>query len=160
MAYGDSPHDQTLKRAWEEFCDRLKEAGELVFRDPAPSTPLDRAAGFEYLSRQIGRGLDVALEHNDPLHPDLRWNQQPIRKYGGDNPDAVNLRPGSMGSTPIGWWGTAERPPGWSSVSTNPTPPCPGSGRRSASSWVTTCGPNGTGASSSSSVRMLNLETG
>ena len=92
MAYGDSPHDQTLKRAWEEFCDRLKEAGELVFRDPAPSTPLDRAAGFEYLSRQIGRGLDVALEHNDPLHPDLRWNQQPIRKYGGDNPDAVNLR--------------------------------------------------------------------
>ncbi len=92
MAYGDTPHDEMLKTAWEEFCDRLKGAGDLIFRADAPSTALDRAVGFRYLSRQISRGLDVVMEYNDPLFPNLRRNQAPTRKYGGDNPDALNMR--------------------------------------------------------------------
>ena len=92
MAYGDTPHDEMLRKAWEGFCDRLKDAAPLVFRDGAASTPLDRASGFRYLSRQISRGLDITLEYNDPLFPQFRRNQFPTRKYGGDNADALNLR--------------------------------------------------------------------
>ncbi len=92
MTYGDTPYDEMLKQAWDEFCDRLKGAGSLIFRPDAPSTALDRAVGFRYLSRQISRGLDIALEYDDPLFPNLRRNQYPTRKYGGDNPDALNMR--------------------------------------------------------------------
>ena len=46
MAYGDTPHDALLRSAWEDFCDRLKGAGDLVFRDSVPATALARAEGF------------------------------------------------------------------------------------------------------------------
>ena len=92
MAYGDTQYDEMLQQAWDGFCDRLKDAAAVVFRDGASSTPLDRAAGFRYLSRQISRGLDVLMEHNDPLFPNFRRNQQPTRKFGGDNADALNQR--------------------------------------------------------------------
>ena len=37
MAYGDTEHDEALRTAWHDFCDRLKEVGELVFADPSPA---------------------------------------------------------------------------------------------------------------------------
>ena len=80
-----------LEQAWAEFCDRLKAAGDLVFRDPAPSTPLERSAGFQYLARNISFGLDVGLEHSDPLFPQLFRVFTPTRKWGGDNPDCLYL---------------------------------------------------------------------
>ena len=48
MAYGDTPYDEQLKRAWEDFCDKIKSAGSLIFRDTeaARPTPLDRATGI------------------------------------------------------------------------------------------------------------------
>ena len=39
MSYGDTPFDAELKRAWEEFCDRIKSASSIVFRDTAPPDP-------------------------------------------------------------------------------------------------------------------------
>ena len=40
-------------RSWEEFCDRLTAAGDLVFRDEAPATPQDRAEGLRYVGLPI-----------------------------------------------------------------------------------------------------------
>ncbi len=92
MAYGDTPYDEMLKQAWDQFCDSLREAGELVFSDGAPSTPLDRAVGFRHVSRNISRALESTLEHTDPRFPNFRWNMTPTRKYGGDNPDSLYLK--------------------------------------------------------------------
>ena len=92
MAYGDTEHDSMLKEAWERFCDELKAAGSYVFDDPAPATALDRARGFQYLSQNISLGLDINVEHSDPLYPDFFRPMTPTRKYGGDNPDCIYLR--------------------------------------------------------------------
>jgi len=92
MAFGDSTDDKLLKDAWDGFCDRLKEAGNLVFRDDTPPTPFERATGFRYLSRQINRGLQTALEYADPLFPEFKRTMHPRRKFGGDNADALNMR--------------------------------------------------------------------
>ncbi len=92
MAYGDTPHDALLRSAWEDFCDRLKGAGDLVFRDSVPATALARAEGFQFLSRFISFSLDAVLEHNDPLFPQLWRFETPTNKFGGDNPDGNSLR--------------------------------------------------------------------
>ena len=89
MAYGDTEHDEALRAAWHEFCDRLKEVGELVFADPSPATPLERAVGLQYVARNISAGLEIGLEHADPLFPQLFRLMGPNRKRGGDNPDCV-----------------------------------------------------------------------
>ncbi len=40
---GDGSADVTSGEAWSEFCRALEKAGEVVLRDTAPDTPLDRA---------------------------------------------------------------------------------------------------------------------
>ena len=40
-----APHDPQLRSAWNDFCDALKEAGDVAFRETAASNPVDRAAG-------------------------------------------------------------------------------------------------------------------
>jgi len=80
--------DNELRQTWHDFCDRLKQAGELVFRDNAPDTPLDRAVGLRYLARNISLGLAFELENSDPSHPELMQYFNPTRKQGGDNADA------------------------------------------------------------------------
>ena len=89
MAYGDTEHDEALRTAWHDFCDRLKDVGELVFADPSPATPLERAVGLQYVARNISAGLDIGLEHADRLYPHLFRMMGPYRKWGGDNPDCV-----------------------------------------------------------------------
>ncbi|HEV3112517.1 MAG TPA: hypothetical protein VGY99_18680 [Candidatus Binataceae bacterium] len=91
MAYGDTPFDDALKRAWEEFCDRLKSASAIVFRDTAPATPLDRATGIQYLSRYISKALAEKFEFADPLYPQFWQLQTPTNKSFGDNPDCTYL---------------------------------------------------------------------
>jgi hypothetical protein len=91
MAYGDTPYDETLKRAWDAFCDRIKSASSLVFRETAPSTPLDRATGFQYLSRYIAKALNEKFEFGDPLYPQFWQLQTPTNKSFGDNPDCTYL---------------------------------------------------------------------
>lgn len=86
--YGDCPDDPALRQTWHEFCDKLKDAGELIFRDTAPHTTLDRTVGLRYLARNIALGLAFELENNDTQHPELMQYFNPTRKQGGDNGDA------------------------------------------------------------------------
>ena len=87
MAFGDSPHDNALRDAWNLFCDRLKEAGALAFKNHNPATPLHRADGFRFLTQNVGQAFDLALETKDPRFPALHAFCNPTRKLGGDAAD-------------------------------------------------------------------------
>lgn len=87
--FGDNPHDAELKASWDAFCDELKSAGELVFRETTPTRDIDRAKGFRLLARNIALGLQFHLENSDPDFPELLHYFDPLRKQGGDNTDAL-----------------------------------------------------------------------
>jgi hypothetical protein len=57
-------------RAWQAFCDSLKDAGDIVLRNTAPATPFDRAEGYRYLTRLLRAGLDNIVEFGDPRFPE------------------------------------------------------------------------------------------
>ena len=81
-----------LKAAWQDFCQRLKGAADVVFDENAPTDLQSQTEGIRYLSRLIAFGLDLNLEYNDPLFPELlRYFDPTRRKQGGDNPDAFYL---------------------------------------------------------------------
>jgi hypothetical protein len=77
-------------RAWEEFCDALRDAGRIVL-EHSPDHRIDRAEGFRYLTRLTRMGLKLCLEHGDPAAPRLVRYMDPTQKFGVDNPDQVYL---------------------------------------------------------------------
>ena len=87
MAFGDTVDDARLRAAWSEFCDRLKSAGDLVFKDTSPANALQRADGFRFLTQNLGQAFDLALETKDPRFPAVHPFCGPARKLGGDNAD-------------------------------------------------------------------------
>lgn len=87
--YGDGPDDELLRTSWIEFCEELKRAGELVFRDTAPANPTSRATGLRQLARNVSLALQFELENDDPQFPELLHYFDPLRKQGGDNTDAL-----------------------------------------------------------------------
>jgi len=87
--FGDNPNDPALRESWHSFCDSLKEADALIFRDTTPSRDIDRAKGLRLLARNISLGLQFHLDNNDPRFPELLHYFDPIRKQGGDNTDAL-----------------------------------------------------------------------
>ena len=87
--FGDCKDDAQLREAWHYFCEELKGAGELVFRDTAPSMPLDRIKGLRLLLRNISLGSQFNFENIDPKFPELMRYFDPVRKQGGDNTDAL-----------------------------------------------------------------------
>ncbi|MEP1470126.1 MAG: DUF1214 domain-containing protein [Halieaceae bacterium] len=87
--FGDNPNDHLLRSSWIDFCDELKDAGELIFRDTTPAHDIDRAKGLRLLARNVALALQFKLENNDPDFPELLHYFDPIRKQGGDNTDAL-----------------------------------------------------------------------
>jgi hypothetical protein len=75
--------------AWSEFCRALERAGEVVLRDAAPNTPLDRAEGVRYLSRLTREMLYSCVDNADLDFP--RFHELDLVKIGADNPDNVYL---------------------------------------------------------------------
>ncbi len=92
MAFGDSPGDAALRAAWGLFCDRLREAGELAFKDHNPASPLHRADAFRFLTQNLGQAFDLALETKDTRYPALHAFCTPRRKLGGDAADFAYLQ--------------------------------------------------------------------
>ncbi|HTV94682.1 MAG TPA: hypothetical protein VME42_01735 [Steroidobacteraceae bacterium] len=89
MAYGDCRDDEALRAAWQGFCDRLKEAGERVFKDYNPPTPQHRADAFRFLTQNLGQAFDLALETRDTRFPVVHAFCTPFCKLGGDCADFV-----------------------------------------------------------------------
>ena len=84
---GDEQHrdDVVTGRAWADFCDALKSAGDLITANSTDD--LDRIEGFRYLSRLARGGLTAFIENGDRVRPFIL----PIPfnlKIGCDNPDA------------------------------------------------------------------------
>ena len=79
MAFGDSPVDKELKDAWDQFCDRLKGAADLIFKDLNPATPLQRADGFRYLTQNLSQAFDLALETKSTQYPGFQVFCSPTR---------------------------------------------------------------------------------
>ena len=74
-------------QAWADFCDGLKEAGELVNAHKAPTDAFNRAEGYRYLTRMLRAGLESFLEYGDSAFPVLRCPVHETIKMGADNPD-------------------------------------------------------------------------
>ncbi|GAB3270336.1 DUF1214 domain-containing protein [Parahaliea aestuarii] len=89
--FGDNPNDPALRQSWAAFCDELKAAGDIIFRDTTPAHDIDRAKGLRLLARNIALGLQFNLENNNPDFPELLHYFDPLRKQGGDNTDALYL---------------------------------------------------------------------
>lgn len=75
--------------SWNELCDRLKDAGNIVLQ--GPDDELSRAEGFRYLSRIARAALQTFVEHGDPQTPVLQRVVHETAKMGADNPDNVYL---------------------------------------------------------------------
>ncbi|MFH0757451.1 MAG: DUF1214 domain-containing protein [Bacteroidota bacterium] len=82
-------HDQRVVtgKAWTEFCDHLKAAGNVLLYPGAPRDPFQQAEGVRYLSRLTRAGLEAYLEYQDPMYPELRRMVHETVKMGADNPD-------------------------------------------------------------------------
>lgn len=87
MAYGDGTSDPLLRDAWHAFCDRLKAAGDLAFKDAVPPGPIHRADAMRFLTQNLGQAFDLALETKDPAFPQIHYFTTPTMKLGGDVAD-------------------------------------------------------------------------
>jgi len=74
-------------KAWEEFCDQLKLAGNILHVPGAPKDPFQQAEGIRYLTRLTRAGLEAFVEYGDPAFPVLRSMVHETVKMGADNPD-------------------------------------------------------------------------
>ncbi|MBP1685955.1 MAG: hypothetical protein H6Q33_2098 [Deltaproteobacteria bacterium] len=91
--------------AWEQFCDTLKHAGKLILADRSPTSPLDRAEGFRYLSRLARLALEKFVEHNDPTTPRFYRLSHETAKIGCDNPDSFYQNAAISGQYEYRLWG-------------------------------------------------------
>jgi len=86
-------HDQRIVsgKAWAEYCEQLKTAGNVLLSPGTPTDPFQQAEGIRYLSRLTRAGLEAFLEYNDPLCPEFRRIVHETIKMGADNPDNYYL---------------------------------------------------------------------
>ena len=72
-------------QAWSDFCDRLKQAGDLVLKN-TPDDDFDRAEGYRHLARLTSHFLRAQLDESDPAAAVMSTTSP---KIGLDNPDYV-----------------------------------------------------------------------
>lgn len=87
----NSTRDNHLKESWEAFCEELKAAGDLIFRETTPDNDLARAKGLRLLARNISLGLQFKFDNNDRMFPEMNRYFDPMRKQGGDNSECVYM---------------------------------------------------------------------
>ncbi|MGB5350617.1 MAG: DUF1214 domain-containing protein [Polyangiales bacterium] len=91
---------------WNQFCDTLKMAGNVVLWPKTPSYPMNRMEGFRSLSRITRAALQTFVEHNDPLAPVLQRVVHETAKMGADHPDNYYQNAAISGEHEYRIWGT------------------------------------------------------
>jgi len=76
---------------WEEFCDTLRGAGDLLAGRDAAASPLERAVDIRYLTQFLAAGIDLCVAHSDPDYPELTRLANPNMRWGLDSPDCLYL---------------------------------------------------------------------
>lgn len=76
-------------RLWEEYCDALKRAGQLLLRPEVPHDAFNQAEGLRYLSRMVRAGLEAMVESAQAEFPRLSSMASGTIKIGADNPDSL-----------------------------------------------------------------------
>lgn len=76
---------------WTEFCERLKQAGELMDDARTPRDARTQAEGYRYLTRLLRAGLESCVEGSDPRFPVFYSLSHDTVKIGNDNPDNYYL---------------------------------------------------------------------
>lgn len=74
-------------KLWEEYCDALKRAGQLLQRPETPKDVFNQAEGLRYLSRMVRAGLESLVESAEAEFPRLTTMASGTIKIGADNPD-------------------------------------------------------------------------
>ena len=82
----DATAKVSTAEAWDEFCDLLKKAGDVIRRKELETSTFDRAEGLRYLGRLLQAGLDSFGENPGPEYPYFRTMGRNV-KMGLDNPD-------------------------------------------------------------------------
>jgi hypothetical protein len=77
--------------AWQAFCDTLARTSRFVLGEGVPSSPVDRAEGFRYLTRLLAGGLVTCMEHDDGAWPEFGRMLDHRVKWGLDCPDCLYL---------------------------------------------------------------------
>ena len=79
--------ESRARATWHQFCDALKEAGDLLIEPGVPQDEQTQADGLRYLSRMARAALEWYVEFNDPAFPVLYRPAHETIKLGADNPD-------------------------------------------------------------------------
>jgi hypothetical protein len=74
-------------RAWEDFCDTLRDAGKLIMDAEQPDLPGVKAAGFRYLAGLVKVGVAQAAELSDRDRPKWLRVEDSFSKWGAENAD-------------------------------------------------------------------------
>jgi hypothetical protein len=88
-SFGKFSGDPALRAAWKQFCARLEDAGEQVFKAYDPANSLQRADAFRFLMQNLGQAWDLGYETKDPKYPVIHLWCSPFMKLGGDNGDCI-----------------------------------------------------------------------
>lgn len=62
-------YSDIASKAWEDFCEDLKQAGEVLLRQNTPKDQITQSEGLRYLIRQVHVGFENAYELQDMQHP-------------------------------------------------------------------------------------------
>jgi hypothetical protein len=88
-SFGKFKGDPALRAAWKQFCQRLDDAGEQVFKAYQPANSLQRADAFRFLMQNLGQAWDLGYETKDTKYPVIHMWCSPFMKLGGDNGDCI-----------------------------------------------------------------------
>ncbi|MBK7728223.1 MAG: hypothetical protein IPJ33_06920 [Gammaproteobacteria bacterium] len=63
--------EMSAVQIWEQFCEQLKQAGQVLSRDGLPKDDINLAEGLRHLVRQIRMGFEITCEYADPDFPQI-----------------------------------------------------------------------------------------
>ena len=79
---------QTSVKAWDSFCEQLKQAGGVLARDATPDDELSQAEGLRKLVRMIRMGFEATLEYGNTDFPEVYQLVTPTTLGEGETSDA------------------------------------------------------------------------